>query len=87
MLEEIDADEFAEWQAFDRIEPLGGLAEDYRFGLIASVLLNIHRRKGAPAVDPLELFPWQKEPPDPERDNEKVRKAVDRLIQRGNSGF
>lgn len=58
LLTRMDAAEFAEWRAFERLEPFGGWAEDYRAGLVASMLANIHRAPGKPTVEPMRFFPW-----------------------------
>jgi hypothetical protein len=60
--ERMDAEEFVCWQAFDRLEPLGADADDYRAGLVAATLINVNRRRGAPPVRPFDLFPWRAEP-------------------------
>ena len=80
-MDEIDSEEFAEWMAFDSLEPIGGNAEDYRAGIIASALINIHRKRGAEAVKPLELFPWHIEPRDPMQDSLAIKAAMKRLAQ------
>ena len=36
-------DEFAEWRAFERLEPFGSPAAHWRSALIATMLANIHR--------------------------------------------
>lgn len=45
MLKRMPSRLFAEWMAFYRIEPFGELRGDYRAGLIASTLAEIHRDK------------------------------------------
>lgn len=82
VLDGIDAEEFAEWQAFDSIEPIGGQADDYRAGLVASILANIHRKKGADAIRPLDLFPWHIEPRDPTTDSLAIKAAMKRLADK-----
>jgi hypothetical protein len=86
VLDEIDAEEFAEWQAFDVLEPIGGNADDYRAGIVASMLANIHRKRGTEAIKPLELFPWHIEPRDPTKDSLAIKAAMARLAGRGKNG-
>lgn len=81
VLDEIDAEEFAEWQAFDSLEPIGAIGEDYRAGVIAAMLANIHRAKGTQPVKPLDLFPWHIEPRDPHQDSLAIKDAMRRLAE------
>lgn len=39
----MSASEFAEWQAYARIDPFGEEREDQRAGVIAAVIANVHR--------------------------------------------
>lgn len=40
----MDAREFAEWIAYDQIEPFGPTREDQRAGVIASAIVNLYRQ-------------------------------------------
>lgn len=71
--------------AFDSIEPIGGYADDYRAGLVASMLANIHRKRGADPIKPLELFPWHIEPRDPHHDSLAIKAAMRRLADKANT--
>lgn len=68
--------------AFDSLEPIGGHADDYRAGLVASMLANIHRKKGVEPIRPLELFPWHIEPRDPHSDSLAIKAAMRRLADK-----
>lgn len=61
LLARLDSAEFVEWQAFERLEPFGAWAEDYRAGLIAATLANIHRAQGSGTVSPMTFFPWHEQ--------------------------
>lgn len=55
----IDAPEFAEWMAFERLEPFGPQRDDERAGTIAATLANINRdsaKKSDPFM-PTDFFP------------------------------
>ncbi len=39
----ISSREFAEWMAFDRVEPIGGRRGDYQTAMLAALLANIYR--------------------------------------------
>ncbi len=41
MLRELTWDEFLEWQAFDKIEPIGGVRGDWQAASICSTLVNV----------------------------------------------
>jgi len=58
LLASIDSRELTLWAAFDRLEPFGGDAEDYRAALAASVTYNMNRGQGRPARHPLDFIPW-----------------------------
>lgn len=47
LLEEHDAGEIAEWQAFDALEPFGPDATDIRYGRLTQILANAYRGKDA----------------------------------------
>ena len=77
MLDELSAEEFAEWQAFDAIEPIGGIADDYRAGMIA---LTVARSAGAKIdLAPIDWFPWNTIPADPAEDSLKIKAAMRKL--------
>ena len=58
--EEITERELYEWMAFYRIEPFGEERADLRAGIVASVLANANRRKGAKAFMPRDFMPYAK---------------------------
>lgn len=41
----VDSHEFAEWMAYDRLEPFGPKRDDMRSAIIASILANVYRDK------------------------------------------
>lgn len=54
----MNAREFAEWIAYDQIEPLpGGNREDQRAGVIASAIVNQHKKRGHKGVNWSDFFP------------------------------
>lgn len=85
LLAEITSSEIVEWQAFGRIEPFGGAAEDYRAGIGAAMTYNANRGKDSDAVHPLELFPWS-EPevaaPKPVQSPEEIAREIRALFGR-----
>jgi hypothetical protein len=43
--------------AFERLEPFGSLAEEYRIGKIAATLANVHRSAEAQPFGPEDFMP------------------------------
>ena len=67
--------QIAEWDAYSMLEPFGPRHEDWRAGMIASVIANPNRKKGARALQPEDFM--LKEPKTAE---EKRRdKSADKL--------
>lgn len=54
--------QIVEWQAFETLEPIGGIAADFRAGMLINAALAPHREKGAQVPQPLDFFPWHAEP-------------------------
>lgn len=52
------AREFIEWQAFDRLEPVGEIRGDVRAGIIAAVIANAHRGRKGKAATPADFMPF-----------------------------
>lgn len=80
----ISAREYAEWQAYDRLEPIGPRRADLNAATIAATILNARRTKRSqPLVQPKEFMPtfWEPEPEpvDPETMFEQV-KALNELF-------
>ena len=75
---EIDSREFAEWLAFDRVEPQGEFRADLRAGIIAAVIANVNRGRGTPAFKPADFMPDFDQPaqPDSEAVGAKLRAAL-----------
>ena len=80
--------EFRECMLFEQIEPFGERRQDYRIGILAALLANIHRRKEAQPFKPQDfMLPW--DPPAPRRAQtveeqiamfELIRKTQNRLV-------
>lgn len=65
------AAEFAEWQAYDSLEPIGQRRADMRTALLAALIANQWRGKDADPVTPhemLKMLPWW--------DEKRERRAV-----------
>lgn len=57
----MSAREFAEWMAFDSLEPIGQRREDLRMAVLAALIANQWRGKDTEPYKPadmLKLLPW-----------------------------
>lgn len=52
----VSSREFAEWVAFDSIEPIGTRTTPDLLALLISLLANVYRREGARAVLPQDIL-------------------------------
>ena len=77
-MQEVDAEEYADWQAYYAIEPFGGHVEDVRAGVIASVVAGSVGKE----VEPLEWFGWHERIAAMDRDA-KLKKARMKLLGMG----
>lgn len=75
----MDAREFAEWIAYDQIEPFGALRDDQRAGTIASAVVNIWKSSGTP-LDWQDFFPSY-ETRNPEQDYTKLLAKIELFNQ------
>lgn len=57
MLAQMTSRQFAEWQAYYRLEPWGEERADLRSGIIAATFANAHRAKGAKPAKAEDFMP------------------------------
>lgn len=55
--QEIDSREFAEWIAYEQIDPSGAERTDLNAGIIASTIANVWRGKGQKTLKPSDFMP------------------------------
>lgn len=53
----IDSAEFAHWQAYARMHPIGEDSANIRAGVIASAITNVYRKKGSKPLTWRDFFP------------------------------
>ena len=58
LLDQLSATDLAEWMEFYKLEPWGDERADYRAGVVASVVANIHRGKDVKPFKPLDFMPF-----------------------------
>jgi len=74
LLAEVDSRELAEWQAFDRLDPIGQDRDDWRAGIVAATVANRSRGKGERAYSPADFVPdFDPQPPTHAELAEKVK--------------
>lgn len=76
--------EFADWRAFMRTEAIGDERADLRMGILASISLAPHMKKGKSPPPPHKFMPYHKEPvPTPEQINSIIARAKSGAKRRG----
>lgn len=73
---QLTSQQLSEWEAYDRLEPIGGLATDYRMAIILSEITNLFRwawgKEGAKRSTPMDFFPdWYGE-----KEKEEIKKQT-----------
>lgn len=65
LLRRMSSRELSEWMAFFRLEPWGAEIEDWRFGMLASVIANANRdpKKRRKPYEPQDFMPQRDKPP------------------------
>lgn len=63
LLDYLTSDQVAEWEAYDRLEPIGGFRQDYRFAqvchLIYELAQSVYGKKDKrQRSHPMDFMPW-----------------------------
>ena len=85
LLSQITSKQLGEWMAYYNVEPFGDTRRDLRSGIVASVLANIYRKKGAKQYTPADFMPKfekrrAREVPDPQVLREQTIKTMTSLV-------
>jgi hypothetical protein len=72
----ISSKQLAEWMAYYRIEPWGEERGDLRSAMVASIIANVNRKKGAKPFRPIDFMPYFAE----ERDQMDRKALNDELV-------
>ena len=60
-MEQLTSEQISEWEAYDRLDPVGAWREDYRFALLAQVVSNLaismYGKKGAKLQEITDFIP------------------------------
>jgi len=73
MLKELSSAQIAEWIAYYNVEPFGFTTDWLRTGVVAAMIANVNRKKGAKPAMPEDFVPT----------NRKARKRQTIAEQRG----
>lgn len=65
-MEQITSAQLSEWEAYDRLDPIGEWRGDYHMAFLSSLITNIatriHGKKGAKMTELMDFMPvWSKE--------------------------
>lgn len=55
--ERIGSREFAEWLAYDRLDPIGRERLDLHAGIVACTIANVHRSRSTRTYEPSDFMP------------------------------
>jgi hypothetical protein len=79
-------DQVDEWEAYDRIDPIGSWREDYKMAYLTSTVLNIavqlYGKEGARLQNPVEImknFPWLMDPSDPQPKQASGKQTIEQI--------
>jgi hypothetical protein len=81
-LEELTSEQISEWEAYDRLDPIGTYREDFRMAVIASQMTNLmiqaHGKKGSKLTDTADFMPkWGEDTTTPKvQSMEEIKKAL-----------
>jgi len=78
----------SEWEAYDRLEPIGEYRREYQMGMIGSMILNlaqsIYGRKDKRMVsEPTDFMPWFDDPWKSKRKVQSVEEMKEMLLSLG----
>jgi hypothetical protein len=59
-MNEITSEQFSEWEAYDRLDPIGKWREDFRLAYLCSMVTNlvisVHGKKGTKMTSPIDFM-------------------------------
>ena len=60
MLEVLTSKQLSEWEAYDRLDPIGAWRDDFRLAYLSSLLTNltisVHGKKGTQSTNPMDFM-------------------------------
>ena len=73
LLLNMDSQELSSWIAYDSIQPVGELMDDFRTGLVCSVVANANKGSKGKSLAPSDFMPYYK-------DKKKKNQTQDEMI-------
>ena len=71
-----DAKEFAEWLAFQSIDPASEERADLRAAMVATIIANLFRGKGGIVARPIDFMPYATRPQRTQPTTEEVENKI-----------
>ena len=73
--------QISEWEAYDKIDPIGTWREDFRMAYLSSLITNlvisVHGKKGAKTTTPIDFMPdWTGEGKEPKKQSTEEMKQI-----------
>ena len=60
-MDQLTSRQLSEWEAYDRLEPIGQRRDDYRMAILSSLIVNltrqVHGKKGVKMTTPEDFVP------------------------------
>ena len=57
----LSSNQLSEWEAYDRLDPIGTWRDDFRMAYLSSLITNltisVHGKKGAKTTNPIDFLP------------------------------
>lgn len=80
-MEQLTSAQLSEWEAYDRLDPIGQSRDDFRMAKLASVIANaviqVHGKKGAKLTVPKDFMPeWDVEKLKRQQTVEEMKQAM-----------
>jgi hypothetical protein len=80
-LDQLTSKQLSEWEAYDRIDPIGTWREDFRLAYLSSLITNltisVHGKKGAQHTSPMDfMLDWTGEKKIGKKQSVEEMKAV-----------
>jgi hypothetical protein len=92
-LDHLTSVQLSEWEAYDRLDPIGTWREDFRMAYVSSLITNlaisIHGKKGTKPMNIMDFMPkWDSQEPEntvvKQQSVEEMKKALLQIAQAQN---
>jgi len=81
LLNYLTSTQFSEWEAYDRLDPIGTWREDFRLAYLSSLVTNltisVHGKKGAKHTTPMDfMLDWTGTTKEPKKQSVEEMKEI-----------